>query len=1107
MRPDAARRSPTQPDHLVGQTSITAAITSVAERALFARDSKRHRQKRAHCLNLLRSADFLALQETHSTLGAAAVAKFPNSIATWWSHGSQSIGGVGLLVKTAFLDKFGGASRATWVETTPGRAAILRLDGSTGSLDIAVLYLPTGHASDERAAIRASVIRDLRPRDRATTMLIGDWNFVREANDRLNLSDAEWSPGSDVEEHRDWATALFEPLGFHEVFQPECTHRTSSSTSRLDRAYVNTHIADQLYRTWTCTALDWCSRLSHHRPIETARRTPGQETPRRRPIPTAPSRSTGWAARVTLRWQDLRRRDSLRDTAHRRLLLLKRAIGQICMEESARGTTSSEATSAEDRLSVAIRCLRAAEEGRPLAVERAVRDFPDIARRLSIPELLRGAPAAIESLKDIILQLARDEIRQDVARLHSELPGMSDASAAAHRESIAMKIRRLKPGGTAQLRAIRKPDGSVTTDPEQIADALAQHWRLAFGRQDIDQDALSEWLREAAPTWERSPLPRGSEFWHTTRADIAWAVRTASNSAPGPDGIPACLWKRLGSLAVDALEDVATCLRSDSAVHDIREAYQDDPDGTCSFNLGVVCCIPKKAGDMDPVLGAVHQAGNTRPLCLVDVSNRLLASAYKRRWEQGLGPWVSEPQRGFLPGRSMMLNVIELEAGALRTAAKCAQGMVVLVDFRAAFPSVAHDFLRGCLRGYGVPEEALAALRAFYADGACSISVAGGLWSGFAVGSGIRQGCPLSPLVFAACMDLLLRVLQLRLGGGCFIRAFADDVGIILDDVPKQLPILAAALEEFGRLSGMQVNLEKTIGIPLWGDSLEEARAVVSEAAPSWSQLPLSREATYLGCAIGPGKVGKEWDRAAARFQDRVSGWPWPELGLHFATFVYNVYALPVLSFTAQIADVDVAVGELEKWALRRAAPGPGNWAMPEDLWQLDRNFGMPQAFGQLATLAQAAQLRLAAYEDRRLNRTSLERMTLELRAEWNQSQYMLRVARWAGWLHASAPSVLARNAWQLHRKGITAERVVAALTGQSPEALPAEAWEQARHSFQREVRRRVHSLHLDRIHMRVRDKLERWKFPRAPGLPTPRVLADRVLQHVWALGRLVPPR
>eukprot|EP00959_Pyramimonas_sp_CCMP1952_P233116 4871588-Pyramimonas_sp.AAC.1 len=33
MRPDAARRSPTQPDHLVGQTSITAAITSVAERA------------------------------------------------------------------------------------------------------------------------------------------------------------------------------------------------------------------------------------------------------------------------------------------------------------------------------------------------------------------------------------------------------------------------------------------------------------------------------------------------------------------------------------------------------------------------------------------------------------------------------------------------------------------------------------------------------------------------------------------------------------------------------------------------------------------------------------------------------------------------------------------------------------------------------------------------------------------------------------------------------------------------------------------------------------------------------------------------------------------
>eukprot|EP00959_Pyramimonas_sp_CCMP1952_P163601 3420264-Pyramimonas_sp.AAC.1 len=59
--------------------------------------------------------------------------------------------------------------------------------------------------------------------------------------------------------------------------------------------------------------------------------------------------------------------------------------------------------------------------------------------------------------------------------------------------------------------------------------------------------------------------------------------------------------------------------------------------------------------------------------------------------------------------------------------------------------------------------------------------------------SGIRQGCPLSPLIFATVIDLLIRVLPLRIKG-VVVRAFADDVGIVLQGVSKQLPILLQAL-------------------------------------------------------------------------------------------------------------------------------------------------------------------------------------------------------------------------------------------------------------------------------------------------------------------------
>ena len=63
---------------------------------------------------------------------------------------------------------------------------------------------------------------------------------------------------------------------------------------------------------------------------------------------------------------------------------------------------------------------------------------------------------------------------------------------------------------------------------------------------------------------------------------------------------------------------------------------------------------------------------------------------------------------------------------------------------------------------------------------------------------------------------------------------------------------------------------------------------------------------------------------ALGRFCERMLGWQWSAMGLHFSTFVYNTCALPVLSFVAQVAVPDDQVLRAEDWALHRPAPGPG---------------------------------------------------------------------------------------------------------------------------------------------------------------------------------------
>ena len=88
--------------------------------------------------------------------------------------------------------------------------------------------------------------------------------------------------------------------------------------------------------------------------------------------------------------------------------------------------------------------------------------------------------------------------------------------------------------------------------------------------------------------------------------------------------------------------------------------------------------------------------------------------------------------------------------------------------------------------------------------------------------SGVKQGCPLSPLVVSICVDVLLRYLQFRIPS-IHLRAFADDVGAVfrsLQDIATSIGVFI----EFGTGSNLKLNFDKCILIPLWGASVALAR-------------------------------------------------------------------------------------------------------------------------------------------------------------------------------------------------------------------------------------------------------------------------------------------
>ena len=103
----------------------------------------------------------------------------------------------------------------------------------------------------------------------------------------------------------------------------------------------------------------------------------------------------------------------------------------------------------------------------------------------------------------------------------------------------------------------------------------------------------------------------------------------------------------------------------------------------------------------------------------------------------------------------------------------------ILYDFTAAFPSIARDFTLQALTAFGPPKEATQVMSNFYRNNNLHIKLHGSTYQGFTATRGIRQGCPLSPLIFAISSDSLLRVIQHQMPQ-THLRTFADETAALL---------------------------------------------------------------------------------------------------------------------------------------------------------------------------------------------------------------------------------------------------------------------------------------------------------------------------------------
>ena len=142
--------------------------------------------------------------------------------------------------------------------------------------------------------------------------------------------------------------------------------------------------------------------------------------------------------------------------------------------------------------------------------------------------------------------------------------------------------------------------------------------------------------------------------------------------------------------------------------------------------------------------------------------------------------------------------------------------VVLFVDMKAAFDSVDREVLVKAMRGRGVREGLVVRCEEVLREtkGRVRVGEEGGEY--FWTARGVRQGCPLSPIMFTLLIADMDDELGrggwggVRLGGRkIYTLAYADDVAVLAEDV-EGMKGLMGKLEKYVEGKGLQVNVGKT---------------------------------------------------------------------------------------------------------------------------------------------------------------------------------------------------------------------------------------------------------------------------------------------------------
>ncbi|XP_057779551.1 uncharacterized protein LOC130998134 [Salvia miltiorrhiza] len=317
-----------------------------------------------------------------------------------------------------------------------------------------------------------------------------------------------------------------------------------------------------------------------------------------------------------------------------------------------------------------------------------------------------------------------------------------------------------------------------------------------------------------------------------------------ANSSPGPDGYSGKFFQSCWSII---RLDILSAVR----------AFFLNSYLPAGCNASILILIPKK--------DVVETVADLRPIILSNFFFKIISKILASRLGEVAAVGVSPNQFGFIGGRSIHdCIMLGSEGFSCMNRTGKRSNMACKVDIRKAFDTMRWDFILNVLRVNGFHGKFIEWISIIFSSAQISILYNGQLSGYFACSRGVRQGDPLSPILFGIAEDVLSHlflscVTSRHITSMDFSRKasfpthlfYADDILIFCKASMKNARKIKKILDFYGDISGQICNPTKSHVFFGRGVSSIMKNRVISELGFAMGSLPV----TYLGVPIFAGRM------------------------------------------------------------------------------------------------------------------------------------------------------------------------------------------------------------------------------------------------------------